>query len=511
MEEKEESKALRTSNLFTQGTANELRLIETDGTVSGGVGDEPLPPSPESEELAVESVDKPEDFKACRNLHFGASSPIANLRLENFYPDSLIGIIYNTEVGAYFACNMFHERLVAIPMLKFNTIVNTKDLVLIRFVEKTAKTQEELDAEKLEWGVGKKAVNKVLTTGKDLGGKALDTTVKVGTKAGKVVGKVPGVQTAYQKAKDKFTKVEADTPAEEEVVEVQLEPVRILALYSDGKFKVLDNFEPSLTDDNTNLYFEGQTYSLETSEVKETESHVDEVRPNTIQVEATQEGYADTFLDGKACDIYYYENWTLIHKPSQYLDIIQKDHSKRILLADRNGSYLGHYLPRNDDMTLHLKGEDPYRMSRRFNLCFSIVQNLKTGKLRLLRAGVQALVDLEHYADEELGINFDTLESINGVAWLYNYEEGKGHGLNIFTPHPQRIVLEQAEKGTKNYQWTKDAFGNGLFFPRENVLVLDNGAVIFTKPEGKKYLNVRGKKIKLNKLGKPHVFYLGEL
>lgn len=237
----------------------------------------------------------------------------------------------------------------------------------------------------------------------------------------------------------------------------------------EGKdYRILDNVEYEI--EGKEIIFEGIKHSLETSEIKP-------------PVEGEE-----------AKTVYFYETGTILHIPSQVLYFEAIASRKQILLADNNGSYLGYYLALNPDGSINLRGRS-YRMLQRLTLTLAIVLDLEEEEAYILSCVNQTLMALRDFFEGE----FTDIEVINGVAMLIEEDENGGQVLNVFTPNHQRIVLEPG------YKVNAKAFGNGLYFEKDDVLLLENGSLIFTERLDKRTVLVRGKEVQIP------VPYLGEV
>jgi len=235
-----------------------------------------------------------------------------------------------------------------------------------------------------------------------------------------------------------------------------------------NSYRMLDEFEYEI--DGDQVIFEKRKHRLESSEVEEVRSYQD-----------------------MKVNIYHYPDGWLIHSPSNFLHHKTSSTQKRILLADHNGSYLGFYLGVNEDDTINLHGRR-FRMLQRLTLPLAIVVDVEEEEAYILSCVNQTLMLLSDFFRGE----YTDIEVINGIAILME-DNRDGQVLNVFTPNHQRIILEPG------YKINSSAIGNGLYFQKDDVLVLDNGSLIFTQKLSKHSLKVRGKEVEIP------IAYLGEV
>lgn len=242
---------------------------------------------------------------------------------------------------------------------------------------------------------------------------------------------------------------------EEETVET-----KFMVLYKDT-YELKEEFDYNL--ENTIVTFEGSNYNLLTTEISEPETN--------------RSGSKTT---------YFYEKGNIVieEESSLYFED-ERSKAKVLLLADATGSYLGYYLPKNQDGTINLHGRR-FRMVQRLTLTLAVVEDLETEEEFLLTCATQVLLKLSDFGIS----NYLHISILNGVALLMD-ETPSGTVLNVFTPNHQRIVLEPGYKVNDN------AFGNGLYFEKDNVLLLDNGSLTFTERVSKDVVSVKGKEIKI--------------
>lgn len=183
---------------------------------------------------------------------------------------------------------------------------------------------------------------------------------------------------------------------------------------------------------------------------------------------------------------YFFEKYNIFVENQEALYFEdQTSESKVLLLANETGSYIGYYLPKNQDGTINLHGRR-FRMVQRLTLTLAVVEDLETEEEFILTCAVQVLLRLADFGIS----NYLHISVLNGIALLMA-ETPSGTVLNVFTPNHQRIVLEPG------YKVNDDAFGNGLYFEKDNVLLLDNGSLIFTERVDKNIVKVRGKEIQI--------------
>lgn len=223
----------------------------------------------------------------------------------------------------------------------------------------------------------------------------------------------------------------------------------------DGSYKLNKLFDYQNEEDS--LRYDKESYSFVSTETSALKRSTDE--------SLTTYFYKDgsfSVQDGKAL---FYENTQT---------------KTKILLADETGSYIGYYLPINSDGTVNLHGRK-FKMVQRLTLTLAVAQEVESGKFFLLTCVKQMLLDLENF-----GLEFwEHISILNGVAMVMDYN-APGTILNVFTPNHQRIILEP------KYKVNDTAFGNGLYFEKDNVLLLDNGSLIFTERIDKNTVGVKG-------------------
>lgn len=175
-----------------------------------------------------------------------------------------------------------------------------------------------------------------------------------------------------------------------------------------------------------------------------------------------------------------YADYSVFFEEDGFLSFSEKSNKKELLLSNRSGCYIGFYLESAHDEGILLHGRK-YLMVNRLTIPLALVQDLETKELKLLTCKDQTLLEIEDFYDKD-----EPIEVINGVAML-TQETESGTLLNVFTPKHQRIVLEP------NYKINTAIVENGLFFERDNVLLLSNGSLIFTSSPTPTTLTMRGK------------------
>ncbi|MFF2798199.1 hypothetical protein, partial [Lysinibacillus xylanilyticus] len=231
-------------------------------------------------------------------------------------------------------------------------------------------------------------------------------------------------------------------------------------ILKDGSYELKKKLD--FEDEGDSLRIAGKNYSLETTEVAEWK--YDQEQDNLT---------------------YFYEDSNFVIKDGKSLYFESKDLKTRLMLADDTGSYIGYYLPVNEDGTISLHGRK-FKMIKRLTLPLSIVQDLESEEYFFLSCVEQMLLNLKDFNI----FNYNHIGISNGIALLFA-DQGSEEVLNIFTPNHQRIILEP------KYKVNDKAFGNGLYFAKDNVLLLDNGSLIFTEPVSEGVVRVKDKEVQI--------------
>lgn len=236
--------------------------------------------------------------------------------------------------------------------------------------------------------------------------------------------------------------------------------VKVMVLRN-GTYELHEEF--NYTVDNNLVQFDGCEYTLLTTEIAEYD-----------------------FNSLRNITTYFYETGNIVVEDGSSLYFQDKTSIEKVLLlADSTGSYIGYYLPKNQDGTINLHGRR-FEMVQRLTLTLAVVKDLETEEDFLLTCATQVLLNLRDFGIS----NYLHVSILNGIALLMA-ETPSGTVLNVFTPNHQRIVLEPG------YKVNDTAFGNGIYFEKDNVLLLDNGSLIFTERVDKNIVKVRGKEIQI--------------
>lgn len=243
------------------------------------------------------------------------------------------------------------------------------------------------------------------------------------------------------------------------------EETQYMILTSRG-YILTDKLEIDEQEGTTKVKVEGKTYDIETTETKEPE--VDEA--------------ADSIT-------YNYKGNQFIVESGKRL--YHNSKNTKLLLANEYGTYIGYYLPVSQGGEVNLQGKK-CKVKQRLTLALAVVEDTGSQRDLLLSCSSQLLMEMEDFG----ATSYQHIEIVNGVALLI---EEDTHVFNIFTPQHQRIILEP------KYKINDKAVGNGLYFEKDDVLLLDNGSLVFTKRLNKKTLDVRGREVKLP------IEYLGDV
>lgn len=232
--------------------------------------------------------------------------------------------------------------------------------------------------------------------------------------------------------------------------------VKYMVLEGDN-YKLIDEVTVELKGED--FVFNGTTYSRKTTEIK--------------PVKVSADGNSKT---------YFYSDSNFVHKGVDTL-ILQDSQVNNLLMADANGSYLGYYLPLNQDGTINLQGRRFETLSR-FTLTLMALRDVSTGADYLLSCSTQILLGVGDFQHS----SYKSIPVTNGVAILMSTASAE-KTLNVFTPNHQKIILEP------KYKIRDNAVLNGLYFEKDNVLLLDNGSLIFTEKLTKRTILVKGKEV----------------
>ena len=248
--------------------------------------------------------------------------------------------------------------------------------------------------------------------------------------------------------------------------------VEFLYLVLDGtSFEVLTEFEYEIKDKD--LIYKGKNYSLESTEIEE---------PSAVN------------MFGKDAIVYKYKDDDLIHSESNFLYCYDKGLHKTELLADSTGSYLGFYLTMSEHGKVLVRGI-PHRTLTRLSYSVGIFYNEEDDEAYVISFKNVENVRLRDLTDEE----YTDIDVCNGIP-IFRCSDENNYRLVIFTPQRQEIVLTKTDTSKITYD-----IGNGLFFKKECVLLLDNGSLIFTKDIDKTTIGVRDREVQIP------IEYLGEL
>lgn len=210
---------------------------------------------------------------------------------------------------------------------------------------------------------------------------------------------------------------------------------------------------------SSEIEYEGKEYSMLTTEIQPPEYSADN---STVT--------------------YHYQDGKIIHA-SELFVIFEGNKGEHLMLADCGGSYIGYYLPLNMDGTANLHGRH-CDLLQRLTLTLVVVEDVETQERFFLTCANQMLVSVDDFHQGDV----TDIPVMNGVAMLIE-QDTSGLILNVFTPNHQRIVLEP------KYKIDYKSFGNGLYFPKDNVLLLDNGSLTFTQPVSSDVISVRGREV----------------
>ena len=339
----------------------------------------------------MEEVLGKENFQQCRIIPFGESSDRAKICLKEFLPDSAVCVLHDKHMDFYFAANMRRERIFYVPFKKYEFVVATPQIVVLKI-----NSEDYLEYAEYE--------------------KEIDTKVE------------------------------------------------FLYLVLDGtSFEVLTEFEYKI--EGKDLIYKEKKYSLESTEVEE---------PSAVN------------MFGKDAIVYKYKDDDIIHFESNFLYCYDKRLHKTELLADNTGSYLGFYLTMSEEGKVLVRGV-PHRTLTRLSYSVAIFYNEEDEEAYVISYKNTEHMKLSELTDEE----YTDIPVYNGIPYfLLDYDNNPR--LLIFTPQKQEIVLTKADTRNVTYD-----IGNGLFFKRECVLLLDNGSLIFTKGIDKTTIGIRGREVQI--------------
>lgn len=196
--------------------------------------------------------------------------------------------------------------------------------------------------------------------------------------------------------------------------------------------------------------YKGKEYSIISSESKKPEKH-------------------------KLGTLYTYPTHSLIISQDRKKSYVLNVDNRLFLLSDEGGSYIGCVLPCDEESLVLLNGRK-YNPLKRLTLMQTALEDFETKEVFLLTSAEQMLLPIKEFGYQ----SYKDIKVANGVLVLSEIVNEGTTVLHIFTPQHQKIVLE------KGYKINTRLVGNGLVFVKDNVILLDSGALKFIKKGNQK-------------------------